>query len=615
MESSPPTNDADLVRDRSAVVRCPVSDRSPIHKWARRHVVLPESYATPGPFNVGLSPWLVAIFDALQDPLIRRVHFRKAVQIGGTLVADIWVPWIIANDPGPISWTMPTDDVMERHCKSRLNPVLDRCKPVAALMPRPGPHRTTSEIYFGGFFLTCNAANMSAQQSQSIRYKINDEIWMDKWQDIYGQALARVTRYEEVGRSKVLNISQAPVMDAETGNVEDLSFRSGHMAEWSATCPACKKVHPLQFSQALAGSEKDENGKAKQRAGVVWDREAKRDDETWDVQRATASVRFRCPHCAHESPDTDETREAWRSSGHYVATRTDHAPEVLSFHVESLPTRPMKLLVQEFCEAENHAQRQGDNQARIDFRTKREAKPWVVEKKLINLFTKSAGYKLADYSAGQRMPEEAGRFMLIDKQQDHWWALIVAWTTNTGPRCRVLWFGRMDTREMLRVTQMRFGVSDSCVAEDRGYKPSEVDRDCAEFGWRGLRGYGRKTWTMRDEQTGILVNYPHSAPTALDFQGRPVFYYDWSGDYFKDLLASALEGKGTLVFEMPDDCSPTFLEHLKGESKVEVRPGVWEWREVKSNAPNHGLDCAAMALCVATIADIIRFTPPPAAPV
>jgi phage terminase large subunit GpA-like protein len=110
---------------RLAAFKLPKRDRSPIYDWARRNIVLPESYATPGPFNVRLSPWLVPIFDALQNPLIRRVHFRKAVQIGGTLVADIWVPWLICNDAGPISWTMQTDEMIDRHAKSRLNPIFE----------------------------------------------------------------------------------------------------------------------------------------------------------------------------------------------------------------------------------------------------------------------------------------------------------------------------------------------------------------------------------------------------------------------------------------------------------------------------------------------------------
>ena len=90
------------VEQTLAAFRLPRPDRSPIYDWARKHVVLPESYATPGPFHARLTPWLLPIFDALRDPLVRRVHFRKAVQVGGTLVADVWVPWILVNDPGPI---------------------------------------------------------------------------------------------------------------------------------------------------------------------------------------------------------------------------------------------------------------------------------------------------------------------------------------------------------------------------------------------------------------------------------------------------------------------------------------------------------------------------------
>jgi hypothetical protein len=126
-----------------------------------------------------------------------------------------------------------------------------------------------------------------------------------------------------------------------------------------------------------------------------------------------------------------------------------------------------------------------------------------------------------------------------------------------------------------------------------------------------MRGYGRKTWTMRDEHSDKLVNFPFSEPRVSDYRGGDVFFYEWSGDYFKDTLAVALDGKGDLKWEIPSDANPLYLEHLKGESKVEVRSGVWEWREVRSNAPNHGLDTSAMMLCMATIAGVIRYTPPP----
>jgi hypothetical protein len=585
---------ADLLAD----LRLPRPDRAPIYDWARRHVQLPESYATPGPFNVRLSPWLVPIFDALQDPLVRRVHFRKAVQIGGTLVADVWLPWIIANDPGPISWTMQTDDMVERHAKTRLWPLLERCRPVAAMLPKPGPHRTTTEIYFGGFFLTLNAANLSTQQSQSIRYKINDELWLPRWQEIYGHAVARVSKFEEVGRSKIYNASQAPVMDAETGNVEDTSFRSGDQGEWHAECPACRKLHPVAFEQIVEGN---------QRAGLVWDRSAKRDDDTWDVARVVETVRFRCINCGHESPDNDTTRASWAKTGRFVPQNPKASREVRSFRIEAIVSRPMRLLAEEWAHAENALVRTGDESAKIEFRTKREARPWVVEKKVVNLFAAKSGYTVSTYADGAPIENERLRVMTIDRQLDHFWVEVGAFLD--GPIYRQLWFGRVETRTMLREIQSRYRVPSFTVVQDRGYKPAEVDRDCVEFGWRGMRGFARKTWTMRDEASGTLLNYPFSEPQISDYAGGDAHFYNWSGDYFKDLLALALEGKGELKWEMPDDVNPLYIEHLKGEVKTEIRSGVWEWREVRSNAPNHGLDTSAMMLCVATIAGVLRYVP------
>jgi hypothetical protein len=580
--------DLDQTLDRH--FQLPRPDRSPIWQWARRHIVLPEAYAIPGPFNAQLSPWLIPIFDALQDPAVRTVTVSKSIQSAGTLIADVWVPYLIANSPGPISWTMHTDDMVERHAKTRLNPILERCKPVADLLPRPGPLRTTTEIYFGGFFLVLNSANLSDQQSQSIRFKINDEIWHPRWQSVYTDAIGRTTKFEEMGNSKVLNISQG----GWENDVSDRTWRAGHMAEWSAPCPACGHVVPLDFGDFSEDGQK--------KGGVVWDPGAKRDGGAWNEVRAGETARFRCSGCGHESPDSDETRERWRRTGLYVPTRPDAPAANRSFHFEALTGRPMALLVEEWCRAENEFARTGSEEARQKFIQKRRARAYRVERPTVAVASIS-DHKAADYADGRPIPGEIHRFMTIDRQQRGFWVEIGAWAAT--PEYWQLWFGHVETLDMVRAMQQRYRVPDSCVAQDRRYEAAKVDAECVRFGWRGMLGHKRRTWTMRDDATQLLATYPHSDPRVSQTGDGQAIFYEFSGSHCKDILAAALSG-GAFRWRLPADVNPLYLEHLKAEEKREVRPGVWEWVEVRQNQ-NHGMDTSAMMVAVAVVVGLVKF--------
>ena len=576
-------------------MRYPRRDNSKIWQWARRNIVLPESYAIPGPFNVDLSPWLIDIFDALQTDTIRTVTVSKSIQSGGTLIADVWVPWLIINQPGPISWTMHTDDMVERHAKTRLNPILDRCAPVARILPRLGPLRTTTEIYFGGFFLMLNSANLSDQQSQSIRFKINDEIWHPKWQPIYKEAIGRTTFFEQMGTSKVLNISQG----GWENDVSDTAWNAGDMAEWSANCPSCKKSHPISFR--LQATDDPTN-----RAGVVWDEKAKLDGGRFNVALAAETTRFRCPNCGHESPDSDKTREHWRRTGHYVSTNPNASDHNRSFHFEAAVSRPLAMLAEEFCNAENEFHSTGSQESRRVFKQKREARAWVIERQTINIMTGNGDFSTIDFSDGQRMLNEQHRFMVMDRQRDHRWLEIGAYfLENEGTVYRQLYFGRVDTKEQARHLQQKYLVADFCVAQDRRYESTMVDAECLSYGWRGMEGMKKKTWTMRNEQTGTLENYPHSDPLWSPINGQRVPYYQFSSYHCKDILSAAFSGNG-IKWLLPKDVNPIYLEHIKSEEKKEMRPGVWDWVEVRQNM-NHGFDTSAMMVAIGIIAGMIRF--------
>lgn len=613
--------DSRWAEEMDAWCALPAPDRRPIYAWIHDQIEsLPECYAIRGRFQIENSPWLREPFHSMQDPLCRRTTCSKAIQSAGTLLAELTTIWRLANDPGNCTFTMHNDKKAEEEAKTRMNPLLESCTATARLLPRKGPMRTTQEIYFGGFFFILNAANEGDQQSQSVRYKINDEVWMDKWAKVYMDACGRVTAFEQQGTSHILDVSQGGFEDEAENSCDwaTWSFNQGTQEIWSVLCanPSCGRAQHLAINDSRRDGTRDS-------FGFVF--EGRRDDGTYDEDRAGETARWVCPHCGHNHADSDATRLHWRTTGHYLPTRPGlnvaqsidiataplRAREWRSFRWDALTAHPMRLIALEYARAENHFFRFGDDSLRQKFRQKRQARPWRVERTKIEVSAAGSGYRLADVAGGAALPGELMRTGSLDKQDTHWWLEIGAWVPwSGGIEYRQLWFSRVETIDAAQVLLKRYGVLPHLVAEDRRYKSDEVDRDCVGFGWTGLAGSTthRKRWTVKDEASGQMVNYPYS-PTFLSpvDSGRDAPYIVFDGDYFKDLLSTALAKKTGLRWLVAEDVNPLWLEHIRGESKQEVRPGVWEWHEVKTNAPNHGLDTSVMQLVIAMARGVVRF--------
>jgi phage terminase large subunit GpA-like protein len=579
----------------------PLRDTRPIYEWARSNIAeLPHAYALRGRFNVENSPWLKEPFHSLADKSVRRTTVSKAIQSGGTLLGELWLVWATVNNSGPMAYTCQSQDMVDIESKTRLFPLMEACPPVGRLLPRPGPYRTVQEVFFPhGSFLILNSATPSAQQSQSIKLRVNDEIWMPRWADVYIDACARVTAFEQQGTSHILDVSQGG-FDGEKsqGCWATWSFRNGSQEEWSITCPHCRKSQRLAFSCER---------KDKSRAGVVWASDARREDGTWNELRIAESVRWECEHCGKDMPDDDSTRAAWKRSGHYVKTNLDAPKTWRSFHWEGLVAHPMAALAVEWAQAENLFGRMGDESARIKFKQKRQALPWVQKRNVIELYDRRiTGYTTKTYQNTTVLGEVA-RIMVCDRQQAGWWVEIGAWTPE--PTYRQLYFGKVETRDMLRELQRMYRVDDWAVGQDRGYMPSEVDRDSVAFGWSGIQGAKTKgkRWPMRDQQ-GQVINVPISDTyIAAVGNGHTAPYIEFDGEWAKDMLSNALAGRG-FPYLLPDDFNPLWPDQVASEEKREVRPGVWHWCEVKQNN-NHALDCAGMMIAAAMARGVLRFDP------
>ena len=176
--------------------------------------------------------------------------------------------------------------------------------------------------------------------------------------------------------------------------------------------------------------------------------------------------------------------------------------------------------------------------------------------------------------------------------------------------------GSADTWEELRSLQLADGIPDTRVLVDSGWgarSDSDVYKNCARFselqplpenraialGWIPTKGMpGRKRW--KDPESGLYVPW-YLAPVD-PFQGTAgagqvtMNLLEFTGDFFKDVLANLRAGKGGHKWKVPESmANEEYWRHMDAEVKTAVlnpRTGrtTYEWRKRSQHWPNHWFD-------------------------
>ena len=561
-------------------------DTRPIYEWAADYLSLPQTYAQHGRFVA--SPWMRPVFDVIKSATVREVWLMASIQSGKTLISDVSIPWVLVNHPGPVMLTMQSEEDTKEHMKTRLWPLFRSCRPLMGIMPANRHDRTTQEIYFGNHFFIANGVNLNSLQSKSIQWKFNDELWIDKWQDLYVHARGRVSAYENIGSSKIVNVSQA----GNVGDVMDRGYESGTRRTWVLD------GRELEFF----GTREDGT-----KYGLTWSEDAKRADGSIDKARAVETCRYETEDgTAYD--DSAKTRKTFMERGRWSDAREGSDHTVESFQFNSLPTRPMKLLVAEWCEAYEYARR-GNMGPMADFTRKRRCRPWEDRQEVVTLKTKGNGYSCDEYADGKLVDGEFTRFMTIDRQRGmsgdvpHWWTVVRSWREDGSSR--LLFAGRVDTVEDLEYLRDQYGVDPRLTMQDAGYDTSSVYDDCVRFGWSCAFGSHRRGWEVR-QTGGRKVILPHSPLRPVQHGRNRLFTMEFSADYHKDILGNLISGAGA-SFEIPDDVGDEYRRHMAAEDKVEVQPGKWKWlpRSKDTRYPNHLWDAEVMQVVLAVIRGLL----------
>lgn len=151
-----------------------------VSEWADLHRYLPATAAEKGRWRTDRTPYLREIMDCFSDPLVERVVFMKAAQIGGSEFLLNVIGYYIDQDPAPILIVQASDGEAAKFSKERVAPLISE-SPVLAAKVRPPRSRdggnTIEAKEFPGGHLGIVGANTPVKlRSRPRRVVLFDEV-------------------------------------------------------------------------------------------------------------------------------------------------------------------------------------------------------------------------------------------------------------------------------------------------------------------------------------------------------------------------------------------------------------------------------------------------------
>ena len=151
-----------------------------VSDWSDRFMRLPrEASPEPGPWSTERAPYQREMMDVVNDPGIETVVFMIASQCGKTAVELNIVGYFIHQDPSPILFVMPSEQLAENFSKERLAPMI-RDTPVltglfGAAKTRESGNTLLNKQFPGGFIALAGSNAPRGLASRPVRILVMDE--------------------------------------------------------------------------------------------------------------------------------------------------------------------------------------------------------------------------------------------------------------------------------------------------------------------------------------------------------------------------------------------------------------------------------------------------------
>jgi hypothetical protein len=386
-------------------------------------------------------------------------------------------------------------------------------------------------------------------------------------------------------------------------------FLKGDMRRYFVPCPLCGRQHPSSRRIVLAWSkEYTVLPKTGNEAFVVWDKEARLSDGSWDLDRVERSARFQCPHCRGDILDAHKT---WMNREGVWQPTKKAAAGFVSRQLPSLyacaPETTVGKLAKKFLEQKNSLLGlQGFINGDL-------AEPYMSQDRQsqrIELISRVKVEVVAQWI----------KLMFIDCQGKRPWFWQVCRAFDGG-NSHGFDAGPLDTWDEVRAKQLAHGILDCSVCVDSGFgarSDADVYKTCAAYGefvnrpppdhekkplhlgWLPSKGLpSNKRW--KDPESGLLVPYytreidPFSG--TMDAGKVAMELFEFSGDFFSEILESLRQGKGGYKWSIDEAvATEEYWRHMDSEIKEptfnrKTGKTVFQWAPRSKHWPNHMKDC------------------------
>lgn len=315
-----------------------------ISEWAEKNLVLRKGTSSrPGPWRT--ESYQRGIFDALRDPQVREVNFRKGTQIGWSAILNAIAGYFIDADPSPILFVQASKDSAEEYSKKRIAPLIEDCEALRRKIKPANSRKAGNTLllkeFDGGFLRLTGAQSPKGLRSDPIRVLILDEV--DGYDDDCGGeghpvdlATRRTDTYDD---AKILKGS-TPAKPKGISRI-DIDFGRSDQRYFWVPCPLCGFMQPLVWKDTgeflhpdHANDFTDESGQNVFGTGahrLRWDKDAK-------GAPIAGTVRYYCAKC--DQGIDEKFKQKMLDAGEWRARYPDRRGvdgyKVVGFHINAL---------------------------------------------------------------------------------------------------------------------------------------------------------------------------------------------------------------------------------------------------------------------------------------